>query len=95
MNAVDIVLDIDQTPPLAGYDPKNVVHVKSGESGHKMVRFCRVPRGMQSGKSSVAIIAPLADGRHVFIEISMANFEGIAAAFRGAEQRATECDGRN
>lgn len=57
--------------------------------------FIRIPQGMKSGKSSVAIVCDLPGGKYLFLEVSMANFEAVAAAFRGAEQRALECDGRN
>ncbi len=84
MNMVRVVLDVDKSPPLAGEDPGRVTPVKEGAV------FARIPRGMASGASAVAIVAPLGGGRWVSIEMSMSNFECAAAAFRGAEQRDEE-----
>lgn len=50
-------------------------------------RVGRLPRGMQSGKSSVAVMIRTDDGRHVIGEISLEHFKLAAAAFEGAEQR--------
>lgn len=60
------------------------------------VTIGRLPAGMQSGQSSVAVYAKLrepfilADGRtitHVFCETSLALFSAANAAFDGAERR--------
>ena len=89
MNAIRVILDVDQDPPLDGMDADKTVRVQSG------VVFERIPYSMSSGKSAVCITAPLPDGRAVFIELSMANFMGAATAFKAAEERTAECDGRN
>ena len=89
MNVVHIFTDIDAIPAEERPTKENIVHVKDG------LTFVRLPSGMKSGRSSVAVICDLPGGKKLFAELSMANFEGVGAAFRGAEQRAKECDGRN
>lgn len=89
MTAVRILLDVAQDPPLNGIDDSKVVRVDQG------LVFSRVPSGMQSGNSSVGITAPLPDGKDLLIELSMANFQGVASAFRGAEERAADLPGHN
>lgn len=43
-----------------------------------------LPSGLQSGRTSVAIIVPLSDGSYVFAENTMANFIKAALAFATA-----------
>jgi len=53
------------------------------------VQIVRVPRGMTSGKSSVAILASNEEGAgkpQVMIEISMAHFLEAARAFKSCER---------
>lgn len=51
---------------------------------------CRLPKGMVSGKSSVAIRVDLPDGRVVIAQTSLAILAGVNAIFAGAEQRQAE-----
>jgi len=53
----------------------------------KLDRAALLQGGMASGKPSVAFIVDLPAGGVAFIETSLANFEMMAAAFRGAVQR--------
>jgi hypothetical protein len=89
MISINILTNADQTPPLQGKDPAKCVHIKEG------VTIARMPRGMASGASSVSITCNLPDGKHLLLEMSLALFEGAAAAFRGAEQRDKENPTRN
>ena len=47
----------------------------------------RFPRGMQGGRSSVAILIRTADGRHILEQTSMRLILTAAAAFIGSEKR--------
>lgn len=87
MNVVNIYTDIDAMPK-TGRDPRNAVKINGCD-------FIRIPKGTTSGNSSVAIVCDLPGGKYLFLEVTMANFEGVAAAFRGAEERMKETDGRN
>jgi len=78
-------------------DPKSIpVDEKLRRQRQEAVRvnaectFVRIPKGTTSGNSSVAIICDLPGNKHLFLEITMANFEAVAAIFRGAEQRQRE-----
>ena len=42
---------------------------------------------MSSGKSAITILAPMPDGQTAVIELTMQNFEMIAAAMKAAEER--------
>jgi hypothetical protein len=42
-----------------------------------------LPQGMQSGRTSVAIIIPLKDGSYVYAETSLRLFQLATAAFTG------------
>lgn len=79
MIQTNVYLNVDDSSPLEGVKPENIV------IAGKEVSFVRVPNGMKSGKSSVSIVAPLADGKFVFLECSMDNFEMVAAAMKAAE----------
>lgn len=82
MNVVHIYLDPESVPK--DRKPENVVRVND------TCDFIRIPNGMRSGKSSIAIVCDLPGGKYLFLEVSMANFEMIAAAFRGAEERSKQ-----
>jgi hypothetical protein len=89
MTAVRVLTDVAQNPPLKDVPKEKVISITSG------VTFSRVPGGMASGNSSVGISAPLPDGKHLLIELSMANFQGVATVFRGAEERDSPVPGHN
>lgn len=89
MSHVKLILDCDASPPLDGIDPANVYHVSDG------ITFTRIPGGMASGQSSVGITAPLPDGKHIALEVSLSNLSMVLAGIKGAEQRQKETDGRN
>lgn len=48
--------------------------------------IARLPAGMQSGASSVAIRVNTPDGRIVVVEVSMKLFQAAAQAFAAADQ---------
>jgi hypothetical protein len=83
MQVVNVILDVDANPL------SKIIRIQNG------ITFSRLPQGTASGKSSIGISAHMPDGRHVLLEVTMQNFEAVAAAFRGAEERARQCDGRN
>lgn len=56
----------------------------------ELVAIARLPAGMQSGRSSVALRIRLDDGRDVFAQTSLALFVSAARAFNFAEQDAQE-----
>jgi len=47
------------------------------------LEFTFLEAGMESGAASVAIAAPLAGGRAVFLELSLDGFLAVAKAFEG------------
>jgi hypothetical protein len=49
-----------------------------------------IQHGMESGRHSVMLNVLLPDGTMVILEQSLANWEGISAAFRGAQERWAE-----
>ena len=79
MNAITIITDVDTNPPLKGVPLDKTVRIQAG------IKVCRIPGGMDSGKSCVAITAPLPDGRHVMLEISMTNFQAAAHILKTAD----------
>lgn len=79
MNSISIILDVDRNPPLNGRPLEETHRISEG------ISITRIPRGMQSGKSAVAITATMPDGKAVMLEMSMANFLGAASAFRSVE----------
>ena len=79
MNSISVILDVDRSPPLKGRPPEDTYRISDG------ISVARIPRGMQSGKSAVAITAVLPDGKAVMLEMSMVNFLGAATAFRAVE----------
>lgn len=83
MPRLSIVCDIDTMTSEGRPAPAAIVHLPDPD-----LRIIRVPRGMQSGASSVMIEIPLPDGRVLLAETSMALFLACAAAFVGAEERA-------
>ncbi len=82
MPALTIVLDIDDhsDPNMRQVDHSKVIHLSDA-----YMEVIRVPRGMQSGKSSVFIRIDLPDGRIVMAETSMALFLTAANAFAAKE----------
>ncbi len=82
MSATTITINIDESP----WRDVDVKKVLNGT----VIRVGRLPHGMVSGASSVAVLITLDDGRQVIGEISLAHFDMAAAAFRGAEQRVRE-----
>jgi hypothetical protein len=85
MQILGVIMNIDESR-IPGFDPKNAVAIHDG------INFVRIPKGTQDGNSTVAIVAPLGDGRFTFIEVTMNNFLIAAAGFRGAEERQREID---
>jgi hypothetical protein len=79
MNAVHIYLDPESVPK-GSKNPANAVRVNGCD-------FIRIPKGTIEGNSSVAIVCDLPDGKYLFLEVTMSNFEMVAAAFKGAEER--------
>ncbi len=79
MNAITIITDVDTNPPLKGVPMNKTIRIQNG------VKVARIPSGMESGKSCVAITAPLPDGQHVMIEISMTNFQFAAKILKNAD----------
>lgn len=77
---IGILINTDATKfPIAnlpGFD------AKSSELIRKGICFARIPDGMQSGESSVAIIARTADGRDIVIETSLKLFAAAGEAFK-------------
>ena len=81
MNAITIITDVDRNPPLKGVPPEKIINVQAG------ITVARILGGMASGKSCVSITAPLPDGRHVMLEISMTNFQAAAHILKTADQQ--------
>ncbi len=73
---MDIILDGDGS----------LIDVGRLEDG-RLKKVLRLPRGMQGGRSSVALLIRTADGRHILGQTSMRLFLTAAAAFIGAEKR--------
>lgn len=69
-------------PDLAGHvdDPTKVVHLIDVP-----VAVARLPGGMASGASRVAIRLPLPDGRALILETSLALFVAAGKSLEGAE----------
>lgn len=79
MPNMKIILNVDDAPA-RDLDPAKIIHVT------ETVTVIRIPRGMQSGKSSVMLRLDLPDGRTVLAETSMALFLTAAQAFAAKEQ---------
>ncbi len=81
MTSVNVVLDIDDWQSRPQVPKENIVNVQEG------VQIVRIPKGMESGASCVAVVAPLPDGKLLFLEMSLANLQLAMAAIQGAESR--------
>ena len=81
MNAITVVTDVDAAPPLLGVALADVIQVREG------IAFTRIAAGMQSGRSAVGITAPVGNDKHVYLELSMANFLNAAEIFRAKEEQ--------
>ena len=79
MNAITIITDVDTNPPLRGVPMDKTIRIQQG------IKVARIPGGMDSGKSCVSITAPMPDGRHVMLEISMVNFLTAAHILKTAD----------
>jgi len=55
--------------------------------------FAALPDGTEGGKPSIAVICQLADGSHVFLEQTMANFIKVAVAFAARYPEAWRAEG--
>ncbi len=73
---MDIVLDGDGSL-------KGIGRLEDG----RLKKVMRLPRGMQGGRSSVAVLVRTADGRNILGQTSMRLFLTAAAAFIGSEKR--------
>ncbi len=76
MPELKIVLDVDTEFGKRPVPADKIIHLPDPD-----MTFARIPRGMQSGKSSVMIDIRLPDGRVVMAETSMALFLAAAKAF--------------
>ncbi len=75
---VRIVLDAD------GAFPEMAEEIAAGKVKQaKLSAVTALPAGMQSGRTSVALIGKLEDGTTVFMEVSLRVFQMAAAAFTG------------
>jgi hypothetical protein len=79
MTAVSIFPDLTQAAP--EFDRSKAIEVREG------ISFGRMPMGTANGNATVMVFVPLPDGRTVVAEVTLNNFNGVAAAFRGAEER--------
>ena len=80
MNSISVILDVDKSPPLKGRPADQTHRVSEG------ISITRIPGGMASGRSAVAVTAVLPDGKAVMLEMSMANFLAAAQAFKTVEE---------
>jgi hypothetical protein len=81
MNAIRVICNCDENPPLLGVHPSQIFRISQG------IAVARIRGGMTSGKSAVAITAALPDGKHVFLEMSISNFLSAAQIFRVQEEQ--------
>ena len=84
MQIVRIITNVDLNPPLAGVPITKTMRIQNG------IAITRIPSGMDTGRSAVGITAELPDGsgRHVFIEITMRNFQTAAEIFKSSDEQA-------
>lgn len=80
MNSISVVMNVDTNPPLKGVQPDAIIRVAEG------ISISRIPSGMASGKSAVAVTAQIPGGKAVMLEMSMTNFLAAAQAFRVVEE---------
>jgi hypothetical protein len=73
-------------PDLSGKGPDQVIDVASP------IDIALAPRGMMSGKASIAIRLDLPDGRTVIAQTSFELFEACARAFRSRLQYLAELE---
>ena len=85
MIPLNISLDLDKTPWI---DLKTAAEPGLG----KVTRIGRLPAGMQSGKSTIAIVITTPDGKQFIGETSMALFLAAARAMKAIE---SEMSGEN
>lgn len=77
MNPVSIVLDVDKEPPFPGMAP--------GVELTQDIKFSRVPKGSEDGKSMVYITALSPKGVPALIQVPMRTFLAAAEAFKISE----------
>lgn len=83
MTAVHIVVDAEATP--LGMGP----HVRPGDITH----IAALPRGMESGRASAAIVGKLKNGTVVLLQVSLRLLLDAATAFRA--RYGVEADGKS
>lgn len=84
MQEVTIIPNADLNPPLKGVPKEKTVHIKDG------IKIARLMGGTTAGRSTIAIVAELPDGKHVMIELTMRNFVITAEIFKQLDQQASQ-----
>lgn len=89
MIPLTITADLEKNP-WTDIDPATY----SAGCGH-IARIGRLPRGTQSGLSTIAILVEMPDGRKVIAQTTMRLFQTAAGALRGVEDEANGSSGSN
>lgn len=79
MSTLHIIMDIDESPRPHLHSRRLI---PTGD-----VTIAGIPKGMQSGRSCVAIVSETSDNGYVFLEISMVNFIRAAVAMHGRYEK--------
>lgn len=86
MSTLVVIPDIDVSP-------QTHLQAKTAISTNR-VAIAGLPRGMQSGRASIAVLAETEDGEsYVFIEMSMANFIKAAVAMHSRYEKEWRAQG--
>lgn len=85
MQVIKIATDLTDhsaCPDWPRFNPSDCILIQN------QIRVGRMPMGTKSGNSTVMFLAPLPGSKKtIVLELTMANFELLAAAMRGAEER--------
>ena len=88
MIPLQVTTDLDKTP---WKDLSSAAEAGLG----KVTRIGRLPRGTVSGKSTVAVVIQLPDGKQFIAETTMALFLAAAAGLKAIEEETSGSNARN